>query len=524
MRWFCPVTICLISILTPSSVHVVKAGSTPGGVPATVVGAQYSYTTLITSKPSNKDVSTIASVPSYIGQPGSVSRSSPSIDSSKAEHSSPLPPIKNFNAFMKQTDNEWDDALDDVNSNNIPDEEKEPKRDVPVFQKRVHPKSSRPGTPSSIPESSPAEPAMESPIPVVSKQKNANGLKDNITELIKDPSNFLQSCIQDVDKVDAKYTRFKNILSCSNIDLAALRELSWSGIPADFRPMAWQILLGYLPCNSDRRIATLARKRKEYEDGMSAAYARGTAGLDQTLWHQIHIDIPRTNPGIPLYQSEATQMCLERILYLWSIRHPASGYVQGINDLVTPFFHVFLSMYIDDDAETYNVSLLPKEVLSVIEADSFWCLSKLLDGIQDNYTFAQPGIQRQIATLKELTCRIDAPLAMHLQNEGIEFIQFAFRWINCLLMREISLRNTVRMWDTYLAEGSEGFSEFHVYVCASFLATWSVQLKQMDFQDIMIFLQQVPTSNWKEKDIELLLSQAYMWKSLFHNAPNHLKK
>lgn len=34
-----------------------------------------------------------------------------------------------------------------------------------------------------------------------------------------DPSNLLRSCIQDVDKVDAKYTRFKNILSCSNIDL-----------------------------------------------------------------------------------------------------------------------------------------------------------------------------------------------------------------------------------------------------------------------------------------------------------------
>lgn len=33
---------------------------------------------------------------------------------------------------------------------------------------------------------------------------------------------------------------------------------------------------------------------------------------------------------------------LERILYIWSIRHPASGYVQGINDLVTPFLTVFL--------------------------------------------------------------------------------------------------------------------------------------------------------------------------------------
>jgi len=38
----------------------------------------------------------------------------------------------------------------------------------------------------------------------------------------------------------------------------------------------------------------------------------------------------------------------ERILYIWAIRHPASGYVQGINDLVTPFFVVFLSEYIAD--------------------------------------------------------------------------------------------------------------------------------------------------------------------------------
>ena len=28
------------------------------------------------------------------------------------------------------------------------------------------------------------------------------------------------------------------------------------------------------------------------------------------------------------------QRALERILYIWALRHPASGYVQGINDLV----------------------------------------------------------------------------------------------------------------------------------------------------------------------------------------------
>lgn len=39
----------------------------------------------------------------------------------------------------------------------------------------------------------------------------------------------------------------------------------------------------------------------------------------------------------------------------------------------------------------------------------------------------------------------------------------------------------------------------------------------------MLFLQQLPTQNWQAKDVELLLSEAYMWKTLFHNAPSHLK-
>lgn len=43
-----------------------------------------------------------------------------------------------------------------------------------------------------------------------------------------------------------------------------------------------------------------------------------------------------------------------------------------------------------------------------------------------------------------------APLAAHLEEQNVEFIQFAFRWMNCLLMREMSVKNIIRMWDTYL--------------------------------------------------------------------------
>ncbi|KAG4305683.1 hypothetical protein PORY_000593 [Pneumocystis oryctolagi] len=301
------------------------------------------------------------------------------------------------------------------------------------------------------------------------------------------------------EKIDfhaMKVNRFKQILEDANVDLDILKKHAWNGVPDEFRPTVWKLLLGYLPCNASRREIVLSRKRNEYYESVLQTYGKGTKELDQSL---------------------------ERILYIWVIRHPASGYVQGISDLVTPFFQVFLSAYIDGNPELYDPINLPKSTLDIIEADTFWCTSKLLDGIQDNYIFAQPGIHRQIMNLKELTARIDHPLSVHLEKEGVEYIQFSFRWMNCILMREMSVKNTIRMWDTYLAEGQSAFSDFHVYVCAALLVKWSPQLLKMDFQEIIIFLQSLPTQNWTYKDIEILLSEAFLWKSLFSGAKAHLR-
>jgi hypothetical protein len=121
------------------------------------------------------------------------------------------------------------------------------------------------------------------------------------------------------------------------------------------------------------------------------------------------------------------------------MRHPASGYVQGINDLVTPFYQVFLSAYIgvlcpslvilsltyrdlaptDCDPENFDPATLPPNVLAAIEADSFWCLSRLLDGIQDNYISQQPGIQRSVKRMQDLVGRIDGAYSVLRANTQI---------------------------------------------------------------------------------------------------------
>lgn len=511
------------------------------------------------------------------------------------------PPRRTYTGFLKETHDDWDAEEDDDEDEPTPtyddDEDEFGLPSIATLRRKAKRKPYNRGKdpggtfsgngaiysdskiPSMLSPVDAGDIADERGIPNYPTAKKTEGkiLRPQYKEILRDPANSLHlidhpviapsATTKEEEAHSARITRinkFKRILQTSTIPLAELRDLAWSGVPGEVRAMTWQLLLGYLPTSSERRVATLERKRREYLDGVRQAFERGTAGsdqavnagtagtslarggrgrgLDEAIWHQISIDVPRTNPHLELYSYEATQRSLEKILYVWAIRHPASGYVQGINDLVTPFWQVFLGAYITDPDIEFGMDpgQLPRPVLDAVEADSFWCLTKLLDGIQDNYIYAQPGIQRQVASLRDLTARIDATLAKHLEREGVEFIQFSFRWMNCLLMREISVKNTIRMWDTYLVSTSltsrrntdltlprqaeeRGFSDFHLYVCAAFLVKWTDQLIKMDFQEVMMFLQSLPTKQWTEKDIELLLSEAFIWQSLFKGSSAHLK-
>ncbi|XP_072939557.1 TBC1 domain family member 22B [Epargyreus clarus] len=319
---------------------------------------------------------------------------------------------------------------------------------------------------------------------------------------------------------ESKLERFQQVLDSSVLDLDELKQLSWSGIPIKARAVTWRLLAGYLPANTERRAETLERKRADYKHLVGQYY---DAEREEDTYRQIHIDIPRMSPLVALFQQTTVQVMFERILYIWAIRHPASGYVQGINDLVTPFFMVFLQEAAPGkELDNFPLDTLTQEQRDVIEADSFWCLSKFLDSIQDNYIFAQLGIQYKVNQLKELIRRIDLPLHEHLQTHGVDYLQFSFRWMNNLLTREIPLPCTIRLWDTYLAE-SDGFATFQLYVCAAFLLHWRERLMlEKDFQGLMILLQNVPTQNWTDSNISVLVAEAYRLKFAFADAPNHL--
>lgn len=55
-----------------------------------------------------------------------------------------------------------------------------------------------------------------------------------------------------------------------------------------------------------------------------------------------------------------------------------------------------------------------------------------------------------------------------------------------------------------------------------YLFQWSDKLQELDFQELVMFLQHLPTQNWTHQELEMVLSRAYMWHSMFNSSPSHL--
>ena len=100
----------------------------------------------------------------------------------------------------------------------------------------------------------------------------------------------------------------------------------------------------------------------------------------------------------------------------------------------------------------------------------------------------------------------------------------------------------IRAWDTYLCEDTDwmpstrrpptsniggdngkdssashsSFSTFHTFVCVALLLRFAPGIKAIDdFSDAMLFLQRLPTETWGMNDIELLLSEAYLYQAWY---------
>lgn len=369
-----------------------------------------------------------------------------------------------------------------------------------------------------------------------------------------------------IPNVTSQTLRMNLLLLDAYPDRNILRRTVWNGCCSKDRAQIWRMLLDIEPLDYEVRISTLRARRTEYREHMkllsdftplwkaetqseennsevrlcgdalptlehgdvsiSSSDCDNADGREKRsrIWtkilRQIELDLPRTHPDTPIFHVAEIRNIMRRVLFLYSILNPGKSYMQGMNEIITPLIVVFVN---DQTVMTKQMTIenflmmgsihdcITANHLEDAEADTFWAFTRIVSLVEDNFISDQPGILRRISRLEEIVRKVDPALAAYLVDIEVEFLQFAYRWLNCLLMRELPFQLVIRVWDALLAE-DDGISDLHVYVCAALIIRFSEQLQKMDFEEAILLLQRLPTEQWRIRDVDELLSQAHMWK------------
>ncbi|KAF5733906.1 small G protein signaling modulator 1 [Tripterygium wilfordii] len=149
--------------------------------------------------------------------------------------------------------------------------------------------------------------------------------------------------------------------------------------------------------------------------------------VSEWLWtlHRIVVDVVRTDSHLEFYEDMKNLARMSDILAVYAWVDPATGYCQGMSDLLSPFVVLF-----EDDA------------------DAFWCFEMLLRRMRENFQMKGPtGVMKQLQALWHILELTDKEMFAHLSRIGAENLHFAFRMLMVLFRREIPFAETLCMWE-----------------------------------------------------------------------------
>ncbi|ESR56190.1 hypothetical protein CICLE_v100189891mg, partial [Citrus x clementina] len=149
--------------------------------------------------------------------------------------------------------------------------------------------------------------------------------------------------------------------------------------------------------------------------------------VSEWLWtlHRIVVDVVRTDSHLEFYEDTKNLARMSDILAVYAWVDPATGYCQGMSDLLSPFVVLF-----EDNA------------------DAFWCFEMLLRRMRNNFQMEGPtGVMKQLEELWHILELTDREMYKHLLNIGAESLHFAFRMLLVLFRRELSFNEALCMWE-----------------------------------------------------------------------------
>lgn len=344
-------------------------------------------------------------------------------------------------------------------------------------------------------------------------------------------------------------------------DLEALHLLAFAGCPDEtdagpLRCAVWKRLLGVMPQHEKQLHQDYVRFVEEVDRGKPVAGdpLGGTDPQWQQYWADVALkkeigkDVRRTHSGLHFFSSSSAALFpLERILFVFAKLNKGIGYVQGLNELLAPIFYVVATSSSSSNNNSNNngekeTSSSSSGVPEESESLSFFCFTNMMSqlGLRDCYdrthdslssTTSSPsssssssssvfssssssslshptGIGHSLRAL-ELSLRRHCPIAYRqIRRCGVRSAHFAVRWLTLMCAQDLTLPDTLRLWDALLSDTRSPPLFLRFFCCALveqiFLEAGG-EKGWTDFASCVVSLQQPVAS----LDVARVLSRAH---------------
>ena len=320
------------------------------------------------------------------------------------------------------------------------------------------------------------------------------GLESSIKDHLV--NKFLKSLIEQKVKKDyyQRISIFLKMLNKPKINIVCLRSCSFRGIPNQcfgLRGIIWRLLLKYLPLEVENWERFLEEKHAEYKLlckkyelklPVKKLVAKSEITNEQELSKEIKADIKRTKQEVDFFSiipGHSIEECKEEInkskddnydfiynndyshrlvmaqmLYLYANINPSVGYVQGMNEILAIIYYCL-----------YNDS--GKEFDKYNENDIYFCFTNLMEELKTLYfketDLIANGLKDKAIKITNVIKRVDPEFWSRLEKSNADILLFTIRWIMLLFAQDMTINNTMRLWDSILGD-SERFLFFDYFI------------------------------------------------------------
>ncbi|ELA47681.1 hypothetical protein VCUG_00882 [Vavraia culicis subsp. floridensis] len=298
----------------------------------------------------------------------------------------------------------------------------------------------------------------------------------------------------------------ENALNSPMIDLKKLRQYTWCGVPHHHRNKIYRLLFEVNSLQNSTYHKEIIENNNVYFQkilnvneisGSSSCYVshmQFKVDIDRKIAKQIEIDVDRIPSQHLVYNNISLQFIYANILKVVAKRRPAIGYVQGMADLLIPLIEIYKNEFF-------------------VESTVYATFSKLLDTFQDYFVDGQQGITKAIKKFKKILRMVDPILYTHIINIGLELHMFAFRWFNCLFVREFKIEYYLLFLDSMLA--TSNYELFVIYFAVSLIVNLRKEILSRDFNDVLLFLQSLNELDWEYTELKILFASVYVNVNVF---------